>query len=258
MKDRAPSAQEQFGRQAHLYSVSQVHSSGESLDVLTEWAARGRYKLAVDVATGAGFTAFAVAPYAEEAVASDLTPAMLVEARHIAQERGLPNVSYALAAAEDLPFADGSLDLLTCRTAAHHFQDVERALAAWRRVLRTDGVLLLADTTSPEDPATARWMHDIELRRDPSHVRNLSPSQWLSLLERHGFQVTDAAMTPVDLEFDDWVRRSGTPAQEVERLRRDFLKAPAGAAASFNIQSVEGGSIRFNWDCLVVRAIREA
>ena len=258
MRDRSPSAQEQFGRQAHLYSVSQVHSSGESLEVLTEWAARGRYKLAVDVATGAGFTAFAVAPYAEDALATDLTPAMLGEARRIAQERNLSNVSYALAAAEDLPFADGSLDLLTCRTAAHHFQDVERALATWCRVLRPDGVLLLADTTSPEDPETARWMHDIEVRRDPSHVRNLSSSQWLSLLEQHGFQVTDAAMTPVDLEFDDWVRRSGTLAQEVERLRSDFLKAPAGAAASFNIQTVEGGSIRFNWDCLVVRAIREA
>ena len=121
---RRVGSQEQFGRQAHLYTQSLVHSSGESLQVVQEWAARGRYKKAADIGTGTGFTAFAVAPYADQIVAADITPAMLRETRSLADQRGVTNLGYTLAAAEDLPFADGSLDLLTCRTAAHHFQDL--------------------------------------------------------------------------------------------------------------------------------------
>jgi SAM-dependent methyltransferase len=181
---------------------------------------------------------------------------MLRETRSLADQRGIANLGYALAAAEDLPFADGSLDLLTCRTAAHHFQDLGKAVAEWRRVLAPEAVLLVADTSCPEDATTAVWMNDIEERRDPSHVRNLAPSEWIALLEANGFQITDNALAPVPLEFDDWVRRSGTPASVVQGLRRDFVNAPSGSVEAFGIRQDGSGSIRFQWSCVVARAVR--
>ncbi|MFH1559825.1 MAG: class I SAM-dependent methyltransferase [Chloroflexota bacterium] len=255
---RRVGSQEQFGRQAHYYTESFVHRSGESLQVVQEWAARDRYRRAADIGTGTGFTAFAVAPYADEVLATDITPAMLEETRALAAQRGIANLGYTLAAAEDLPFADSSLDLLTCRTAAHHFQDMDRAVAEWRRVLAPEAVLIFADTTCPEDAALADWMNDIEERRDPSHVRNLSPSQCLALLEANGFQTTDNTMSPVPMGFDDWVQRSGTPEQMVEGLRRDFTNPPPGAAEEFHIHRDDSDSLRFEWGCVVVRAVRRA
>ena len=250
-------SQEQFGRQARFYAESLVHSSGESLQVVTEWVSRGRYERAVDIGTGTGFTAFAVAPYVGHILATDITSAMLGEARRLADQRGVGNLGCTLAAAEDLPFADGSLDLVTCRTAAHHFRDLPRAVAQWPMVLAPGGVLIMADTTAPEDPETALWMKGIEARRDPSHVRDLPPSEWLALLEANGFSITDTALAPVPLEFDDWVRRSGTPEAEVQRLRRDFESAPGGAIDAFQIRQDESGSVLFQWECLVVRALRQ-
>jgi SAM-dependent methyltransferase len=191
-------------------------------------------------------------------VAADITPAMLRETRSLADQRGIANLGYTLAAAEDLPFADSSLDLLTCRIAAHHFQDLGKAVAEWRRVLAPEAVLLLADTSCPEDAATADWMNDIEVRRDPSHVRNLPPSEWLALLEAIGFRTTDNVMTLVPHDFDDWVRRSGTPAQVIDGLRRDFLNAPSGAVEAFGIRQDDSGIIRFHWSCVVARAVRQA
>ncbi len=38
--------------------------------------------------------------------------------------------------AEDLPFATGSFDVVACRVAAHHFEDVETAVAEMARVSR--------------------------------------------------------------------------------------------------------------------------
>ena len=249
-------AQEQFGRQAHHYATSMGHSSGESLQVVSEWASGARYARAVDVATGTGFTAFAIAPFADSVIASDLTPQMIAETRKLAAQRGIENVGYALAAAENLPFADESLDLLTCRIAPHHFLDMAKAISEWRRVLAPGAVLILADTCSPEDAPTAVWMNDVEERRDPSHVSNLSPSGWLKALEENGLHPTDSTMTDVPHDFDDWVRRSGTPADVVEGLRRDFLNAPPGAVEAFDIKQDESGAISFKWNCVVVRAIR--
>ena len=129
---RRTGAQEQFGRQAQHYTRSAGHSSGESLQVVRDWASSARYARAVDVATGTGFTAFTIAPFADSVVASDLTPEMIAETRKLASERGVTNVVCALAAAEDLPFADASLDLLTCRIAPHHFMDLRKAITEWR------------------------------------------------------------------------------------------------------------------------------
>ena len=42
------------------------------------------------------------------------------------------------------------------------------------RVLTADGRLLVVDNTSPDDPATDRWINIVEQLRDPSHVREWS------------------------------------------------------------------------------------
>ena len=71
-----------------------------------------------------------------------------------------------------LRFAAASLDLITCRAAAHHFRDFAAALDEARRALRPGGSLVMADSIAPEDDAVAEWMNDIELRRDFSHIKN--------------------------------------------------------------------------------------
>lgn len=89
-------AQEQFNRQAASYAVSVPHSRGDSLRILTEWASLGRYELGLDIATGPGFTAFAVAEFCDTVIASDIADGMLDQARSIAAERGLLNVRLSL------------------------------------------------------------------------------------------------------------------------------------------------------------------
>jgi len=255
-KCRFVDPQDQFGRQAHLYAQSEVLSSGESLHVIEEWVSKGNYKRAVDIGTGTGFTAFAVAPFVDQVIAADITLPMLRETRTLADKNGVHNVGYALSAAEYLPFADGSVDLLTCRHAAHHFQDVDLAVREWRRMLIKDAMLIVADTSSPEDPVVSDWMHQIEVLRDPSHVRNLSPSEWSELLRDSGFYIVESVLTDVRLEFNDWVLRSGTPSAKVDGLRRKFLNASTEVVNAFKIRIDESGSIYFKWDCVVIRSLK--
>jgi SAM-dependent methyltransferase len=259
MTQNAPSgraAQEQFGRQAHLYAQSTAHRSGEGLDVLTQHLALGGvYDLVVDVGTGAGFTAFAAAPYAKAVLATDITPAMLAQARKLASERGLDNVGLIAVAAESLPFQGNSVDVVTCRQAAHHFYDLPKALTEVHRVLKPGGAFLFTDPVAPESDDDDRWMNDVEVRRDPTHIRDLRASEWHTLLARAGLTVTHTSMARVHLEFDDWVKRADTPPQLIEPLRRDFLNARPSVVQAFRIRR-EGGDFFFSWSVLVARAVK--
>ena len=82
----------------------------------------------MDIATGTGFTAFAFAPKVAYVVATDLTPEMVAKAAELAKEQAIENITFSVAAAESLPIATASLDLVTCRLAPHHFQDVPKFL----------------------------------------------------------------------------------------------------------------------------------
>jgi len=252
------SSQEQFGRTAANYATSITHSGNDSLvDLRQLLEAEGtHFGTAVDVGTGPGFTAFAIAPYCDRVIATDVTPQMLEEVRRLRHEREAPKTQMALAAAESLPFADGSIDLVTCRTAAHHFVNLPGWLREVARVLSPGGLLIVADTCAPEDPESAAWMHDIELRRDASHIKNLAPSEWHTAIKEAGLSVTGSAMSYVLLQYPDWAERAGMTEPDSTVMRVDLLRAPEGAQRAFDFQENADRTIDFHWDVVAVSAVK--
>src|SRR5262249_6639698 len=113
--------QERFGNFAATYATSRPHAKGNSLLRLAELGAPQARWIALDIATGAGHVALALALRLAHVVASDLTLEMLGVARGLARERGVSNISFAEMRAEALPFGDATFDLVTCRIAPHHF-----------------------------------------------------------------------------------------------------------------------------------------
>lgn len=77
----------QFGRAARAYATSAGHAQGSDLAiVLSLLNPQSRWRV-LDVATGAGHTALAVAPHVEHVIATDLAPEMIDEARSLAAAR---------------------------------------------------------------------------------------------------------------------------------------------------------------------------
>lgn len=241
----------QFGRQASWYTVSQVHRRSDGLSILLRQAAPTPRDRALDVATGTGFTALALAPHCREAIGVDLTDGMVREAQRLREVRGVTNLRFCLGDAEALPFRDGTFEIVTCRHASHHFPRLAVALAEMARVIRRGGRVVLDDTCAPEDPGLAALMNEWELRRDPSHVANHPPSRLVEMLEACGLRIEETAMTAVPLAFGDWVRRGGIPETAAEALRRDFLRASPDAATAFRV-TPQGDDIRFAWPEVVV------
>src|SRR6266567_1322704 len=100
--------QTNFGAAAADYVTSKVHASGQDLAWVVEAAALTGTERVLDVATGAGHTGFALAPYAAEVVALDITKEMLAVAQKSAAERHLDNIRFLEGDAQQLPCDDAS------------------------------------------------------------------------------------------------------------------------------------------------------
>ncbi len=96
----------------------------------------------LDVATGTGTVALALASQAAEVVGTDIAPAMLQQAR--ARAVGCPNVQFVSAEATALPFADQSFDAVVCGAGLFFVPDMPAALREWRRVLRPGGEVVFS------------------------------------------------------------------------------------------------------------------
>jgi len=179
-----------FGERSDLYTTSAAHTDRAVLDRLVEIAEPKSDWRVLDIGTGTGHTALAFAPHVREVVGLDLTEEMLREARTLAQERGVDNVTFHAADVHQLPpDLDASFELVTCRRAAHHFSDIDRALAEMARTLRPGGMLLIDDRSVPEDDWIDETMHRLDCLHDESHVRQYRASRWRVLLEKAGLRV---------------------------------------------------------------------
>ena len=108
--EKKSQVQDYFSRTAENYVTSTTHRAGPDLARLIEIGEWDKQQQVLDVATGGGHTALAIAPLVAQVTVSDLTPRMLEKARAFILSQGVSNAVFVQADAEQLPFADGSFD----------------------------------------------------------------------------------------------------------------------------------------------------
>ena len=258
MKSVHASVREQFSQHADYYAQSSAHAEGGTLEVIIDFAGPKGTEKALDIATGTGFTAFALSAKVAHVVATDLTPEMVVKASELAQEQAIENVTFSVAAAEALPFETASIDLVTCRLAPHHFQDVPKFLSEVHRVLRIDGLFCLVDSVSPESKRLIAWQNRVEKLRDDSHVYGYPPSQWDAMISDAGFEIEKTAHTRNALmSFLWWVRPQQNPPEVVKEIRDAFAQlSPDDAKKHYTVEPTADGDFYFSWPMYAVKAKR--
>jgi ubiquinone/menaquinone biosynthesis C-methylase UbiE len=232
----------QFGRVASKYRCSADHIDVEDLDLLFAGLALDPAHRVLDVATGGGHTAAALAGRCALVVASDLTPSMLREARVLAASLRTGKVVSAAADAEALPFRDAAFDRVTCRIAPHHFPDVRTALSEMIRVTRPGGRIGIIDSVVPYEPSLDAFLNGIEKVRDPSHVRSYRVEEWLEFLAGAGLVLLTAASLWKTHAFPEWVARTGRPKPVQWQIETMFLSSFPLARETFRVR-IEGDRV---------------
>lgn len=250
-------ARSRFGPTADEYVRSPIHATGADLPTIAAVAQRLRPARALDVATGGGHTALAIAPHCGIVIAHDLTREMLMAARTHIATTGVANVAYSEGDAARLPFADGAFGLVTCRVATHHFPDVPAFCRESARALGEGGALVIVDIMGNEDPALDAFLHDIEVRRDPSHARNLPVSHWRSILIDAGFTVDSIEPFRRKHDLEDWLQRQRVPERERDAIARDMRSASEAIRRHYAITpGGPRGVATFETDFAIITATR--
>jgi demethylmenaquinone methyltransferase/2-methoxy-6-polyprenyl-1,4-benzoquinol methylase len=102
---------------------------------------------ALDIATGTGDLAIALARRGGKVVGSDFSEGMLERAR-----RKSAAVRWEQANALALPYPDDAFDAATVGFGARNFSDLERGLAEMVRVVRPGGRVVVLEITTPTRP----------------------------------------------------------------------------------------------------------
>ncbi len=212
---------ESFTTQAQAFAANPWVTDEERIRRLVAAAHLTGTERVLDIATGPGYIAEAFASAAREVVGVDLTDAMLAIAKERTQQRGVYNISFRAADAQNLPFESGAFDVVVCRLALHHLEQPLRVLREMARVCRAGGTVLVEDIYASEHPERAAYQDRWEILRDSSHVRTLPLSELLQLFRDAGLE-TDAVTTADNLtpEVERWLATTKAPPERAAEVRR--------------------------------------
>lgn len=171
----------------------------------------------LDVATGTGLVAFALARRGCEVIGLDQSDDMLAVARkHLAERPGLERrVTFVRGEAERLPFDDGEFDALTFTYLLRYVDDREATMRELARVVKPSGRIGMVEFGVPvSPPLRAAWR--VHTRAGlPLLGRAVSPA-WFEVGRFLGPNIEELYAREPDLNAL-W-RRSGIEHVEQRRL----------------------------------------
>lgn len=134
-----------------------------------------RGKDVLDVASGEGYGSALLAQVARSVIGVDVAEDAVA---HAARNYSSGNLSFQQGAAERLPLADTSVDIVVSFETIEHLYDHAQFLTEIQRVMRDPGLLILStpdrDIYSPPDQPS-----------NPHHVHELTRREFYALLQRY-------------------------------------------------------------------------
>ena len=209
--------QEEFGRAAAPFA-RRTAGRFDVLDVVPfSRVRRGASVMEVGAGTGNFLSLFG--DVAGLLLAVDLTHEML---RVVRKE----NDGLALVVGDGyaLPFASGSVELVTSAQTFHHIHRPVPVLQEMRRVVAPGGRILVVDQIATERYEEAALMSDLETVRDPTHAASRPASAMRIMMGAAGLQILDERIVEDEQRISRWMWPEEFPQERIDAVRA-FVKA---------------------------------
>jgi len=210
---------DRFARTAERVAARQDSRAAQLAEEVGEFAQPSGEERALDVGTGAGALALALAPLVREVVGLDPVPELL----ELARARALPNTEFVEGDGTAMQFEDGAFDLVGTHRTLHHIERPDLVVAEMARVTRAGGHVLVVDQLAPDDEAHAAVLHEFETTRDRSHMRLLTDAELKELFAANRLSLVREREEEEQRELAAYLDLAGSEGES--RARAEALAA---------------------------------
>ncbi len=211
---------------------------------------------ALDITTGDGALAVALAPLVDQVTAVDVKPHLLEQAELARLSAGYNNVYVHWADPGRLTFPDNSFDLVTCAYGLHRLPDAAVAVREMARVCRPGKRVLIHDLVGDDDPVKRATQNVIELRRDSSHVTLLTADHIRNLVTAVGLEIDQCDLSETEQRLDDWLNMANADEDTIEAVSTMLDAAIEGDAAGMQVHRERDGSLSFRQRLITLLAYK--
>lgn len=247
---------DEFSRQAEAMANAPAFSAEAIMNRFKDSLSPKKSGVMLDLACGPGILLAGLASTMKLNVGVDLTPKMIQMARAKCLAANLTNTRFLESPAENLPFASHLFDCVVTRLTLHHFMEPIYVLREVKRILKPDGLLVIADLLSSEDPTETQLHNALEQLRDPSHIRMLPESELLKVVNEAGFHIVSTDHWLQQRQFGEWaaIVENGRSLKSLEVVMKTM--AAMGLTAGVNLRS-SSGSVEFmhHWMFVVAQPV---
>lgn len=192
---------------------------------------------ALDLGTGNGHTAFALAKHFSSVESIDIDPQCVERARQNAAARGLQNISIRTMDAHTLQYPRAQFDVVTCRAALHHYSEPLKVLKDAYCVLKPGGFLVVMDFCFSEAAKAA--LAPLSKIRETDFARYYTFHDYCELLETAGFTIDTIYTYTLPRLIKEWV--AVAPENIQPRLAEALMALPPSVHAELDLrESAEG------------------
>ncbi|MCP4118473.1 MAG: class I SAM-dependent methyltransferase [Desulfobacteraceae bacterium] len=209
MKQEAQKNKKEFWKKATAKYDDRPTGFRDSYNSLAKMIARdvGDASRILDVGTGTGEMALAVAEKAAAVEGVDLTPEMIETAKAKAARKGCGNIRFSVQDASALEFSDNSFDAVIVSNLLHVIGTPDQVLREIHRVLIPGG-MLVAPTFLHKETVVSLFLSLLyQVKGFPIHHR-FSTKSLAGLINHSGFKVLSQTRLPGVMPLSHVVARA--------------------------------------------------
>jgi ubiquinone/menaquinone biosynthesis C-methylase UbiE len=204
----------------------------------------------LDVGTGTGIIAHAIAPDVKKVVGLDISPHMLEQA---CLEQ-VDNKLFIEGDIRNVPFPPESFDKITARMVFHHLiVDIHKAMTNCYSLLRPGGRLIISEGVPPH-PDLKDWYAEMFTLKEER--RTFMEDDLIELVRRAGFRDPQIEFyTAPQMSIRNWLEKSGLAEEAQKQIYQMHLDLN-GAGRRYYRMRVTQNDILLDWKFVILTAKR--